>query len=204
MIPAGVARVIWAVAPNAGVREAMLGDFEEEYGARAQRAGVRAARRWCWQQAAYSLFDTLRHSFPRPAMLATNVLPAVVWGYLVYALSAAAGTAVLLPLIATLKVLGMDQNHAFMVVGFPLIIPAATISGYEMARVGAKAPLWSALLLPIVLNALGMGLLAIRIAPAPAVTLWLQLPIGVVLLTCMLAGAVMQQAQRHRLAARPL
>lgn len=45
MIPAGVTKLIWAVAPNAIVREAMLGDFNEEFAARERDQGIAAARR---------------------------------------------------------------------------------------------------------------------------------------------------------------
>jgi len=66
MIPAGMTRMIWALAPNEGVREAMLGDFVEEYDSRVRDEGIAAARRWRCRQGIQLLFDTLRHSLPPP------------------------------------------------------------------------------------------------------------------------------------------
>lgn len=60
MIPAGVKRMIWALAPNEGVREAMPGDFVEEYDSRVRDEGIAAARRWCWRQGIQSLMTRAR------------------------------------------------------------------------------------------------------------------------------------------------
>ena len=50
MTPAGVVRIIWAIAPTAELRDAMLGDFAEEYETRLGREGRARARCHAWRE----------------------------------------------------------------------------------------------------------------------------------------------------------
>lgn len=188
MIPAGVVRIIWAIAPSPALRDAMLGDFDEEYNARLRRAGRAAARRWCWREALYSLGGALYRSRPDFRALFTAIIPAVLWGYLVAACASLAATMLLLPPVY--RYVPVSHAAALMLGIGPVALCTAIIAGYEAARVGRGAPLWSAL-------ALGVVIAAVSVPVTSFVWFWpVMMPLAP---ACCLAGAILQQAQSHRL-----
>lgn len=151
MMPLGVLRIIRALAANDDVRDAMIGDFQEEYDERVRHYGVHAARLWCWVHAGRSLVDSMLHSRPAPRVVVSSVLPGVLWGYLVIATSSLALAVLLSPAIAWL--LSVTSRGIVFGVILAFASPTAILGGYEAARVGRGAGLWSAM-------ALGLALIA--------------------------------------------
>jgi hypothetical protein len=189
MIPAGVVRIIWAITPTPEFRDAMLGDFNEEYNATLRRGGHVSARAQCWREALLSLGGTLLRSVPGRDALMTIILPAVVWGFLVTACTSAALTLLLLP--AVYRFVPVSHSTAWALGIGPMALCASALAGYEAARVGRRSPLWSALVL-------GLAIAAVSVRAIALVWFWPALmPLAPVM--CVV-GAVLQQAQLHRLA----
>lgn len=190
MIPVGVVRIICAIAPTAALRDAMLGDFREEYDARLRVSGHASARAWCWREALRSLGGTLWYSLPGRQAILTSIIPAVLWGYLIAATALMAALVLLLPL-ARLLMIPASHSMTWLLGLGPLALSATVLAGYEAARVGRRAPLWSSLALGLVFAAVSVRLHAL-VWYWPALTLLA--PLGCV------TGALLQQDQRHRLA----
>jgi hypothetical protein len=193
MIPKGVNRIVSAIAPTPEMREAMLGDLEEEYQTRTQREGIAAANRWCWREAIRSLFGALRHTVPNLSTTFTSVLPAMLWGSVVAFLASVAVVSVSYPLT-----LFTPFDKAAVVTGLSIVARLGTsvMGGYEAARVGTKSPLWSALAFGLLPTVVLCTIAALTIVPArvgadvivSAVANLLLLPGG-------LLGGILQQAQ---------
>ncbi|HEY4133213.1 MAG TPA: hypothetical protein VGM50_21525 [Gemmatimonadaceae bacterium] len=193
MMPAGVVRLIWAIAPNAEMREAMLGDLEEDFEKRMSEHGRVVARAWVWREALQSLGEVLIGTVPRVGTILTVIVPAVIWSYIVAALANLAMVVLVYPALHPL--FGRGPLDIFGLVGIaPLALIAATIAGYEAARVGRASPFWSAIAFSVVLMLISIG-------PLRAISLWYWPVLAVFGLISAMTGAVLQQAQRHRLAA---
>lgn len=197
MIPAGVTKLIWAIAPNAIVREAMLGDFNEEFATREREEGIAAARHWCWGEALRSLSGTLRHSFPSGTALVTSVLPALLWGYLVLAVSMIFVVLLTLPVIGLL-IRVMSWSNVSILLSLLAAIPLGILAGYETARIGSKAPLWSAIILGVLL--LAASIVAGFGSTSTSLFLLLRVVQWALLAPSLFTGALLQQAQYRRLA----
>jgi hypothetical protein len=193
--------MIWAISPNEEIRDAMLGDFAEEYATRSQRDGEAAARRWAWAHAIRSFADTLRHSFPSFGRLITNVAPAIVWGYLIGVLCSIAAFVVTLPLVVLLSDV-MDRLVVMRFIAIAITVPVGIIIGFETARVGSKAPLWSAVLLCVLIvlaTVTAFAAIPTSIVIAP---LWYRAAALFPALPGILIGAVLQQSMPHRFVRR--
>jgi len=195
MIPDGVNRIVSAIAPTPEMREAMLGDLDEEYRMRVERDGLDAARRWCWREAIRSFFGSLRHTVPNLSETVTSVLPAMLWGSLIAFLAALVVTIVTWPL----TLFGPFDK---MAVGTALSIVARFVTsimgGYEAARVGTKAPLWSAVASGLFPAALFCTIAAVAIGSArvgPAVIA--SAVANVLLVPGAVLGGILQQAQQN-------
>jgi len=195
MIPKGVNRIVSAIAPTPEMREAMLGDLDEEYQIRAEREGIAAANRWCWREAIRSLFGALRHTVPNLSATFTSVIPAMLWGSVVAFLASVAVVSVTYPLT-----LFAPFDKAAVVTGLSIFARLGTsvMGGYEAARVGTKAPLWSALAFALLPTVVLCTIAALTIVPAlvgtdvivSAVANLLLIPGG-------LLGGILQQAQQR-------
>ena len=204
MIPTGVTRIVWAIAPNSEMREAMLGDLTEEYDLRRARDGVPAARRWCWREGIRSLFDTLRHTAPRFPGIFSSLLPGVIWGWAVAVLTAMAAMVFTLPL-TRLFTIKTDPTGWWTLLSLAVMLAASVMGGYEAARVGKKAALWSAALLGMVpaLAALGSVVAQIVAAQPLRPILFVVGAADLLILPCALLGAILQQSQYRRLEVIP-
>jgi hypothetical protein len=194
MIPTGVTRIIWAIAPNADVREAMLGDLEEESQLRAARDGASAAARWCWREAIRSLLGTLRHDVPGISEVVTGVVPGMLWGCVVANLAA---LAVIMLTVRLTQLLPFSPNITLLAILVPVRLGTSVMGGFEAARVGKKAPLWSAAAVGVVPTVvfviLALTVLSQRMAPGIILSAVLEL----VLVPFAILGGVLQQAQHH-------
>lgn len=197
MIPAGVTRVIRAIAPTNELYEAMLGDFIEEYEGRRQRDGEASAQRWCWTEALRSLWHTMSHARPSPWVLLSSAFPAMLWGCLVAFLTSMAVFAATLPISQTIQ--GNYDDSVLIFGMWMLTIPVCFIGGYEAARVGRRAPLWSAALVAVPLIVWIFLPAAIRPAALMNPFTIVRMAIGAMALPSFVAGAVVQQAQFRRL-----
>jgi hypothetical protein len=195
MISSTVTRIIWAIAPNAAVREAMLGDLEEEYQLRAERDGVPSATRWCWREAMRSLVDTLRHTVPSVSAVITSLLPAMLWGWLIATL---ATLAVMLLSVPLTQFLPFAANATLMAILVPVRLATSVMGGYEAAWVGKKAPLWSAVAVGVFPTVLAFIVLALTfVSPRMAHALILPALTDLLLVPCALLGGVLHQAQHQ-------
>ncbi|HJQ53137.1 MAG TPA: hypothetical protein VJ825_04750 [Gemmatimonadaceae bacterium] len=195
MIPNGVHRIMSAIAANPEVREAMLGDLDEEYQVRAERDGIAAANRWSWREAIRSLFGALRHSVPNLSATFASVLPAMLWGSVIAFLASAAVAAVTYPVT-----LYAPFDKAVVFTGLSIVERFVTsmMGGYEAARVGTKAPLWSAVAAGLFPTAVLFAIAALTIIPSQVGTMVLVSAVAnVVLVPGSLAGGILQQAQQR-------
>lgn len=195
MIPNGVHRIISAIAANPEVRDAMLGDLDEEYQIRAERDGIAAANRWCWREAVRSLFGALRHSVPNLSATITSVLPAMLWGSLIAFLASVALAMVMFPVT-----LYAPFDKAVVVTGLSIVERFITsiMGGYEAARAGTKAPLWSAVAAGLFPTAVLFSIAALTIIPSQVGAVVLVSAVAnIVLVPGSLAGGILQQAQQR-------
>ena len=130
----------------------------------------------------------------------TGVLVGVVWGYLVSAFAMMAALLMASPLtLLLLRV--MDPVATIMTISGPIALLVAVAAGYEAARVGTGAALWSATLL-------GGLLIIMSFVPRPPrcchhpfrrCRFWFSPVIAVLCVPFLIGGAILQQAQLHRL-----
>ncbi|HET7613452.1 MAG TPA: hypothetical protein VFK26_05965 [Gemmatimonadaceae bacterium] len=195
MIPNGVHRIISAIAASPEIREAMLGDLDEEYQVRAERDGIGAANRWCWREAVRSLFGALRHSVPNMSATLTSVLPAMLWGSVIACLASVAVAAVTYPVT-----LYAPFDKAVVFTGLSIVARFVTsiMGGYEAARVGTKAPLWSAVAAGLLPTTVLFSIAALTIIPSQVGAMVLVSAVANILLVPgSLAGGILQQAQQR-------
>lgn len=195
MIPNGVHRIISAIAGSPEVRDAMLGDLDEEYQVRAERNGIGAANRWCWREAVRSLFGALRHSVPNLSATFTSVLPAMLWGSVIAFLASVALSAVTYPVT-----LYAPFDKAVILTGLSIVVrfTTAIMGGYEAARVGTKAPLWSAVAAGLFPTAVLFSIAALTVIPSQVgVMVLVSTVANIVLVPASLAGGILQQAQQR-------
>jgi hypothetical protein len=195
MIPNGAHRIISAIAANPEVREAMLGDLDEEYQIRAERDGIAAANRWCRREAVRSLFGALRHSVPNLSTIFSSVLPAMLWGSTIAFLASLAVTLVISPVT-----LFAPFNTAAAVTGLSIVARFTTsiMGGYEAARVGTKAPLWSAVAAGLFPTAVLYSIAALTLIPSRVgVTVLVSAVANILLVPGSLAGGILYQAQQR-------
>lgn len=194
MIPIGVHRIVAAITATPEMGEAMLGDLDEEYQARAERDGIAAANRWCWGEAIRSLFGALRHTVPNLSATFTSVVPAMLWGATIAFLGALAVTLVISPLT-----LFAPFDRAVAVTGLSIVARFTTslMGGYEAARVGTKAPLWSAVAAGLFPTAVLYSVAALTVVPSKVgVTVLVSAVANIVLVPGSLAGGILYQARR--------
>jgi hypothetical protein len=187
MIPTGVIRIIWAIAPSAELRDAMLGDFSEEYEAQVRRDGQASARAHSWREALLSLGGTLHRSMPGGNELVATVLPAAIWGYIVAMCASISAT--ILFLTPVVRFVPVPYSTAWLVALGPTALFTAVLGGYEAARVGQRSPLWSALVLGLVIGAVSLRAVAL---------VWFWPALMPLAPACCVTGAVLQLAQAHR------
>jgi hypothetical protein len=138
-------------------RDALLGDLAEEFAARAERDGVGAARRWYRREAVRAAPHLLRHwvRHARASDVAYFTRVALVSFLVVGIFVLVTGTVLAAALGALPDVLhgsfapgdALHDNRVLGAVGLVLATMLATAGGYVAARLGARAPLASALTL---------------------------------------------------------
>ena len=173
----------------------MLGDLDEEYQVRAERDGIGAANRWCWREAVRSLFGALRHSVPNMSATLTSVLPAMLWGSVIACLASVAVAAVTYPVT-----LYAPFDKAVVFTGLSIVARFVTsiMGGYEAARVGTKAPLWSAVAAGLLPTTVLFSIAALTIIPSQVGAMVLVSAVANILLVPgSLAGGILQQAQQR-------
>lgn len=201
--PHSPARLLAALGARVEFRDPLLGDLAEEFAQRLDERGPAAARRWYLREslraAPHLLHDWLRElrsgrmlrqaGLLVTAYAVTSVLMLVPWSL---ALGAAAmwGLSPRQALEGGGNVVALTMLLAFMVCG-------AVTAGYVAARLDARAPLASALLMGTVWWCVTVTASVLAVASGhDAGPAWYRIVAPLILLACTPAGAVVR-LHRH-------
>lgn len=203
MPPRSVTRLLDALGASAEFREPLLGDLAEEFAQCSEQRGFAAARRWYVREslraAPHLLHDWLR-GLRNGRMLRQASLLVVAY--------AVTSLLMLVPWVLAWGAAGMwgvSPRHSLEGGGNPVALTmliafgvcGSLTGGYVAARLDARAPLASALLMGTLWSFVNVTASMIVIASGHhAGPLWYRIAAPLILLTCTPAGAVVR-LQRH-------
>jgi hypothetical protein len=174
--------LVSGVVDDVELRDAIVGDLAEEYGALASVRGVRHADGWLRSQVVRSLprlaADAIRRSGMRGAV---SVLVAMIAGYALLAVLVIGGD-----MIAGMFVPSDPASVITALVSIVLAVVSALAAGYVAARLAPSAPLVAATALGVLCVVIGLGTFALGDVGVPT-WYWMALQL-VVLPSAVLGG----------------
>lgn len=195
-----------ALGAETGFRDALLGDLAEEFAARLQRNGVRAARRWYYREAIRATPHLLRVWWRRLRLRDVGNLAGVVLTSYVF-LALLLGL-VLITARSVAMALGFGQNSdPFMangwlvpLVGLLLSIVAGIVGGYIAAWLDERAPLANAFALGVAWSCAAVSMGAI-LGTTPV---WYRVSAALAVLVCAVLGGIHRAWTVPHLAPKPV
>jgi hypothetical protein len=184
-----------ALGARTDVRDAVLGDLAEEFALRAERDGIRRARRWYYREAVrtaphllrdWSRGLTARDAYHLAGVVLTSYVFMTMLGVLFVNLARGVMMAFGRPPGAPLLVSPSDALLA--AIGLPLGAVAATTGGYIAAWLHDRAPLISALALGVTWSCVAVSV-STFVGGVPG---WYQLGVPVVLILGTAAGGMLR------------